>query len=374
MSARSPDVPEVHHAGAPLGAWYRGVLGALRTAYFGRVTVTGHRSPRRRPRLILASHRNGANDGTQVQAAFPDAQYLVSMQLLRNPFLRVFFTGIPVVRERDVERYGMDRSAIVDAVTAGATHLTAGGDLVVFPEGTSEWGHRPLPYKNGAARILRAVREAGVEVDVVPLGLFYSAPDRFGSLAAVHIGAPLDLDPRGSVDELHSRMSRALDAVSVNSPDAATFDRVQRAATARARAGEPFSQAFLDEQARHGSSSEVQPRRPSSVPRVLGLALMWLFWPVLLGGWLGGRKADARNTVTLFRMLVGAATAALWITLLVLAGILGVVAGHAVLVALLAGAGIASALAGHALLTSPRWQPDAEPLNSAPKENHDHDH
>lgn len=79
-----------------LGAWYRWVLACMRRASFVRVLIGGTvPGPRRRPRRIIAGHRNGAIDGALVQSAFPDAQYLVSMQLLRGP-LRLLFTGIPV--------------------------------------------------------------------------------------------------------------------------------------------------------------------------------------------------------------------------------------------------------------------------------------
>ncbi|RGE17942.1 hypothetical protein [Leucobacter sp. wl10] len=62
----------------------------------------------------------------QVQRAFPEAQHLVSLQLLRNPLLRMFFTGIPVVRPQDVERYGMDPAGAADPVSAGARRLENG--------------------------------------------------------------------------------------------------------------------------------------------------------------------------------------------------------------------------------------------------------
>lgn len=358
-------------AGAPapgtdLGAWHRAVAHVLRVAYFGRVRVTGQRGTRQRARLILASHRSGAIDGTQVQAAFPRAQYLVSLQMLRNPFLRLFFTGIPVVRERDIERYGMDRSTVADAVTAGVRHLAAGGDLVVFPEGSSEWSYRPLPYKTGAARMWAALRAQGIEIDVVPLGLFYSAPDKFASLAALHVGDPVAIDADADVDRVHETMSRALDAVSVNCPDAPTFDRVQVAATARARAGEPFSLAFLGEQA-SGAQAADATASGGGVRRAVrwaGLALLWLFWPVLAVAWWAGRKADARNTVALFRMLAGVGAALLWLAVVAGAVTVAIVAGHAVAATVVLGAGLLSALAGHAILTSPRWQPDPDPIAS----------
>ena len=245
----------------------------MRRASFVRVRTGGAvPGPRRRPRLIVSSHRNGAIDGALVQSAFPDAQYLVSMQLLRGP-LRLLFTGIPVIRQRDVERYGMDRSSVNDPVSAGADHLSAGGDLVVFPEGTSEWQHTAGAYQRGAAKIYCRLQEAGVDVDVIPVGLFYLAPERFGTIAELWCGPAVDL-PQGTdgprierEKRAHAILSEALDEVSVHCPDPQTFDLVQQRATDRARAGESFAAAFLDEQARTASAAEVPAGGPRPRPR-----------------------------------------------------------------------------------------------------------
>ena len=347
----------------------------MRHASFVRVR-TGGAVPglRRRPRLIVSSHRNGAIDGALVQSAFPDAQYLVSMQLLRGP-LRLLFTGIPVIRQRDVERYGMDRSSVNDPVSAGVEHLTAGGDLVIFPEGTSEWQHTAGTYQRGAAKIFCRLQEAGVDVDVIPVGLFYLAPERFGTIAELWCGPTIDLPqdtdgPRIEREKrAHAILSEALDAVSVHCPDPQTFDNVQRRATARARAGESFAASFLNEQAtavRGETPAPTAPAAPSPWPRRLGIALHWLFAPVLLAGWIAGKKADARNTVSFFRSLGGSAGVLIWLLILVVAAVWAVLAGAGPTLAAVLGAGVLSAAAGRLLLRARRWQPDTTPLATTP--------
>lgn len=367
--------------GVRMGAWHRTVLSLMRRAYFGSVRVGGVPAPpRRRPRIVLASHRNGALDGAVVQAAFPCAQYLVSMQLMRGP-LKLLATGIPVVRQRDVERYRMDRSAVTDPVSASADHVMAGGDLVIFPEGTSTWGSAPGPYHRGAAKIWCRLRREGIEVDVIPLGLMYSAPERFSSLAEIWLGAALDIPEPGDgelsdgEERVHQAMTRGLDAVSVRCADPATFDRVQQRATARARAGESFAEAFLEEQDRArrqarapresecGTADPALAARPSPWPRRFGLALTWLFAPVLLAAWAAGRAADARNTVSFFRVLGGTAATLIWVPLLaiVLGGATALGAGP--MTATVIGAGLACAALGRAILRARRWQPDTAPLS-----------
>lgn len=370
-TGRAPARPPGVRPGTVLGRWRRGLIAAVRTFYFGRVPVAGEPAPAG-PLLVLASHRNGAIDGFQVLAAHPRAQFLVSVQLLRNPLLRLLFTGIPVVRPKDVQRYGLDPAVVADPVEAGCAHLRAGGDLAVFPEGTSRWGHAPQPYRRGAARILCRLREEGLEPTVVPLGLHYSTPDAFRSRAEVVRGAPVSVPPRegpdGVVrddraweDAVAAALGAALDAVSVDCPDEETFLHVQAAALARARSGESYAEAFLDEQTRAtravptpSPSPQVAPSpgRTSAV-RVLGLALLWLLWPVLLAGHLAGTRADARNTVTFFRMAAGLAASVLWLLLLVLAALL--LPWTWVPWLLLAGA--ACAVLGWTLLGLPRWRP-----------------
>ena len=307
----------------------------LRGFQFGRVVVSGARerpSALRGGRLVLASHRNGAIDGYQVLRAFPGIQFLASVQLLRNRFLRLMFTGIPVVRGKDRARYGIERAAFDDPVAAACAHLRAGGDVAVFPEGTSEWGHRPQPYRAGAARIARVLADEGFDLEVVPVGLFYSAPDRFRSLAEVRVGAPVALpardgrDDRGWEQTLQDAFGAALDAVSVDCPDAMCFEDAQRHAVAAMRHGQSFAGAFLERQevlragATPASGTGAMPARAwRRVARGVALVCMLALWPVLLAAWFVGRKADARNTVTFFRMAGGLAMALLWLPLLAVA-------------------------------------------------------
>lgn len=381
--SRPPASASRPHPAVSLGPWYRGVQTAFRLTYFSRVRPAGTPpGPRRRPRLILASHRNGALDGSIVLAAFPYAQHLVSLQLLRGP-LRALFDGIPVIRAKDVERYGMDRSQITDPVTAGVAHLRDGGDLVIFPEGTSEWRHAPGTHQRGAAKIWCRLQEEGVDVDVIPMGLLYSAPERFCSLAQPFLGPAIDLPEHTDAPRIerekdaHRIMMAALDAVSVNCPDEATFDGVQARATVRARAGESFAAAFLDEQAAAvaadntvaeavvASAGSVPQAAPSPWPRRLGLVLHWPVWPVLGAAWAVGRRADARNTVSFFRVLGGAGATVVWAAVLVGAAVTGIATGHGPATAAVAGCGLGSVLLGRVLLRARRWQPDTAPLTSS---------
>ena len=367
-----------------LGWGHRFINAAMRTLYFGRIPVldldrtgtedhdasaqrespaqAGHRPAR--PRLIISSHRNGAIDGHQVLAAFPRAQFLISVQLIRHWFLRLFIAGIPVVRPKDVERYSLDPASVASPVDAGSAHLRRGGDLGIFPEASSEWGHRPQPYKTGAARIACTLIEEGIDLEVIPVGLFYSTPDRFRSRAEVVRGNAVTIPVRNGQDrsrweaEVASAMGSALDDVSVNCPDEQTFERIRAEALTRARmhGATMFSEEFLRLQSgltreNSGEGTTVQPsrRQVRTFPllRWVGLVLMWLFAPVLAAAALAGSRADGRNTVTFFRLLGGFAAVMVWVPVLIVAAFFW---------PLVIGIGVLSAVCGWLLLGLNRFR------------------
>jgi len=285
----------------------------------------------------LCSHRNGAIDGYIVLAAFPLAQFLLSVQLLRHFLLRLMFTGIPVIREKDRKRYGIRRSTSASPIEAACVHLRAGGTLVTFPEGSSEWGPHPLPYQAGGARIVRLLLEEGVNLDVIPAGLFYTRPDGFRSTVEILIGPSVHLPapepeehPRAWERRIHAALAEALDAVSVNCPDQRTFEQVERLALTETVVSDKgkhssYAQRFLfwQERVRHNPESLPDVASPTQAPHAFWrwpfLAAFYLLSsPVLLAALYAGRKADGRNTVTFFRMAGGLAAALLWLPVLLI--------------------------------------------------------
>lgn len=312
--------------GASLPRRYRLVAWLLRTAYFGRIDVLGPSPPTDRARLVVSSHRNGAIDGYTVLRAFPHAQFLVSVQLLRSRLLRWMFTGIAVVRDKDRERYGIQRSAFADPVDAACTHLRAGGDLVVFPEGSSEWGHRPLPYQRGAARMACRLLEEGAAVTVLPVGLHYARPDGFRSHVEIMRGPPVALPARESgeplrrwEDRVHDAIGQALDAVSVHCPDEARFIAAQACARRSLAAGGSYAEALLAAQAQAQAEPTAAPPHRSAVhwlwDGVPLAALLLGCLPIALAGWYAGSRADGRNTVTFLRMAGGFFAGFVWLPL-----------------------------------------------------------
>lgn len=317
-------------------SWHRFISWLMRTLFF-RITVTGasvdiSHVPGRR-RIILCSHRNGAVDGYVAHHLFPQAVALISVQLLRQWFLRLMFTGIPVVRAKDKVRYGLIGNEVANPVVAGLQSLDQGKTLMIFPEGSSEWGPHPLPYEKSVGRFIRLALKENEPLEIIPLGLFYCAPDRFRSRVEIQVGEPLLLKAvpgnhkRAEEARVQEAFTQALDSVSVNCPDEASFARVEALAREAYLKGESYANAFkrFEGEARAGHlpahAIEIMTISPhqkkiSIAYRLCQAAFYLFFAPMVLTAWWAGQKADARNTVTFFRMLGCVASGLIWLPVL----------------------------------------------------------
>ena len=327
--------------------WHRLLARALTRVYFNRVTVLNpERLPRAGPAFYVALHRNGAVDGFVYSSILPRASFLISTQLRKSLIARLFFSGIEVARGKDEG----DRSANAEALARCRELLQAGGQLAIFPEGTSGLGPRHLPFKSGAARILLDCLDRGVVPPVIPLGISYESPWSFRSNVEIVVGAPISTDlsgvtgPRERLRLLKGRVEAALEEVGVNVDTPAYQERIQALAYASTLAT-PRSyhrslkalESAIPEPVRQEWDALEPELRGRSMLRHQGVTLYpmkhrWLYallllvfapitlaagvanLPPLLGAWIAGRVfPDAPNVVSLWRILVGAPLAALWV-------------------------------------------------------------
>ena len=338
--------------------WYRILLRITTRIYYRRVRVV-YLAPLAigdGPVLFLGLHRNGAVDGMLYKSVFPRAVFLVARRLLRSWFTRLYFTGIPVTREHDDDL--SSRRDNPRSLAAAVEHLGVGGQLFILPEGTSDLGPRHLPFKPGAAKVLDAALERGITPLVVPMGIFYESAPSFRSAVCIVVGPPLDVtlapslsDRSARVAELMARITASLEAIAVEAEDAATLRHIE-AVSVLAADGFGETSWRVQKMLTRAVSSHVIPRStrcntepapalPSldmtqaavdraGVPRFSKHGPLWnAFWLALqapivgasfllnivpvAGAWLAGRRlSDARNTVALWRILVGAPLAVLW--------------------------------------------------------------
>jgi 1-acyl-sn-glycerol-3-phosphate acyltransferase len=337
-------------------AWHSFLARILARAYFNRITLLfPERLPASGPVLYLGLHRNGAVDGFVYASVLPRATFLISTQLRKSLLGRLIFSGIEVVRRKDEG----DPKANEEALGRCREHLTSGGALVVFPEGTSTLGPRHLPFKSGAARILCDTLATGGPITVVPLAITYEAPASFRSNVEVAVGPgiPTDLPDSMTAEdrlcEMRRRMTIALEETGVNVDSEATQEKIQKLA---------YASTLATPRSYHQSLKTFEKAIPGPIerdwvelePQLRGRTLLthqgiplfpmkhaWLYvlalfvtgplvvagglvnFVPLLGAWLAGRTfADAPNVVSLWRILVGVPLVFLWMAGVLAASIL----------------------------------------------------
>ena len=326
--------------------WYRCCHWLCARIYFQRIAIIHpERLPAAGPVLYVVLHRNGAVDGFVYHQFIPRGVFLVSTQLLRNPFLHLYFCGIAVTRSKDRDD-GTDNEA---ALRQCSDLLAAAGALIVFPEGTSSLGPHHLPFKSGAARIALDALARGIDFRIIPLAIHYEQAWAFRSNVEVVVGEPVaptlldNLGDMARLREMKRRITAALESVGTNFPtadDQQLAERLAYTATLGSRHRyfdclkqlEKSAPAWLLEKLR-GFDQVLAGRR---VARHQGVPLFpaapWLLYaaaltllglptlvglllnlPPLLAAWFAARKfADDRNVIALWRILVGLPVFAAW--------------------------------------------------------------
>jgi 1-acyl-sn-glycerol-3-phosphate acyltransferase len=332
--------------------WHRFVYRFILRLYFARVTVVnGERLPRQGPVLYLGLHRNGAVDGFVYHQALGGPTFMISTQLRKNWFARLFFTGIAVTRPKDEG----DRSENEAALEQCLDHLRAGGGLCVFPEGTSSLGPRHLPFKGGAAwLILDYLEKGGAPLQVVPVGIHYECPWAFRGKVEVAVGKPMVLDlpaelsSRGKLKMLKLRIQAGLEEVGVKVTSEDYQAKIQSLAYA-ATFATPRTYFKSLKALERDIPEPVKTAGESLEPRLRAARLLFhqgvplfpmgslglyasallLLAPVVLGaivlnlppflaGWAAGRKfPDGQNVVSLWKILVGVPVLWIWMVSMV---------------------------------------------------------
>jgi 1-acyl-sn-glycerol-3-phosphate acyltransferase len=320
----------------------------IKIVYFERITVIHpERLPRTGPVLYLGLHRNGAVDGFVYDQVLHHPVFMISTQLRKNWFARLFFEGIAVTRTKDEGDRALNDAALHQCLD----HLRAGGELFVFPEGTSSLGPGHLPFKSGAIWLLLDYFESGNDppLRVVPIGIHYECPWAFRSKVEVTVGSPIstDLPPAASRIErlklMKRRMQSAMEDVGINVPSDEYQELIQRCAYV-ATLGTPRSyfkslkkleaaipERIMDEW--RGLEPALKDTRlwfHQGVPLFpvgpmvfylmallvispIVFAAIALNLPAFIAGWSAGKKfPDGRNVVSLWKILVGVPVFALW--------------------------------------------------------------
>lgn len=207
------------------------VFGIALRFFFRRIeTVNADVVPTGNGVIFVLNHPNGLIDPALVFVALPrKISFLAKSTLFRMPvisFLLRTVEALPLYRRIDA---GEDVSKNQTTFELCRDLLKRGGSIALFPEGVSHNSPKLLPMKTGAARIALGAAAAGdtaIEINIVPVGLYYTSKTTFRSEALLHFGEPfgvprveLDADgqpPKAAVKDLTARIELELRDVTLN--------------------------------------------------------------------------------------------------------------------------------------------------------------
>ena len=191
-----------------------------------RIRYGGERVPRQGPVLLVANHPNSLLDPLLVVAATRrPVRFLAKAPLFTDAkvgWLVRAAGAIPVYRRAD-DPTQMDRNEEMFRAVHAA--LEGGAAVGIFPEGLSHSEPAMAPLRTGAARIaLGAHARIGRSFPVVPVGLVFRQKDVFRSEVLVLVGSAVpwdDVASLGAEDEtavrvLTDRIAEALRQLTVN--------------------------------------------------------------------------------------------------------------------------------------------------------------
>ena len=178
---------------------------AIIRLYFRRIERVGEPpGPETRGRVFVSNHHNALIDPVLVLTdARCEISPIAKSTLWKIPILPWLLDGagaVPLYRRKDDPNKD---AAANDAVFARiASHLASGGNILIFPEGTSHSEPHLAPLRTGAARMLLAAEPLGAPLTYQAVALEFDEKDRFRSRCLVLWGPVRRLaDVAGPHDE-----------------------------------------------------------------------------------------------------------------------------------------------------------------------------
>jgi glycerol-3-phosphate O-acyltransferase / dihydroxyacetone phosphate acyltransferase len=209
------------------------IFGIALGIFFRRIElVNSENLPEKSGLIFVSNHPNALIDPALLFVALPrKIAFLAKHTLFKIPILGWLIRtvgALPLYRQQDA---GADVSKNQETFTIARELLKSGGAIALFPEGVSHNSPKLLPLKTGAARIALGTVSVGknpasLDLQIVPVGLFYTNKTTFRSEALLHFGAPfpvlpVELDehghpPKEAVRELTENIETNLRQVTLN--------------------------------------------------------------------------------------------------------------------------------------------------------------
>ncbi len=174
----------------------RWLVGLALGFYFRRIeTFHAERVPTNGPVLFTSNHPNSLTDSFVIGASVPrKVHFLATVQLFRFTPVRWLLTRcgvIPINRVKDDPR---SMRTVADTFEACYRVLESGQAVGIFPEGITYNDSQLKEIKSGAARMALELEQrhgGNLGLQILPVGLTFSAKDLYRSDVLAHFGEPI---------------------------------------------------------------------------------------------------------------------------------------------------------------------------------------
>src|SRR6266568_6039075 len=204
----------------------------LLAIYFRRIELFHlERVPLSVPVLFASNHPGSITDSFIIGALVPrQVHFVATVQLFRFKPLAWLLKQCGIIPVNRLKDDPMAMRSVLDTFEACFKVLEHNGAVGIFPEGITYDDSQLKTVKTGAARMALELehRHGGkLGLEIVPVGLTYSAKERYRSEALVHFGEPIrvarfvgsyDTRRKECIHELNSEIERRLQSLIVHLP------------------------------------------------------------------------------------------------------------------------------------------------------------
>jgi glycerol-3-phosphate O-acyltransferase/dihydroxyacetone phosphate acyltransferase len=184
---------------ARISLLYRASRGLLRGAlgfYFARIErFHSENVPSTEPVLFTSNHPNSLTDAFVIGTSVPrKVNFVATVLLFRFPPIRWLLNRCGVIAINRVKDDPRSMRSVLDTFEACFRVLEQGEAVGIFPEGITHDDQQLKKVKTGAARMALEVEQRNggkLGLQIVPVGLTFSAKEIYRSEALVNFGPPI---------------------------------------------------------------------------------------------------------------------------------------------------------------------------------------